>query len=382
MFNRYTKKLGLYIHIPFCASKCLYCDFYSRPNIPESVTDQYVQAIISHLKEYSPRLTQYSVDTVYFGGGTPSFIGAKRLRELLHAVKKYVRVESHAEITLEANPDSADLKSLKVIHRAGFNRISFGVQSANDAELSRLGRIHNFSEACAAVENARKAKFDNISLDLMYGLPDSTVETTLDSLDKLIGLNPEHISTYALKLEEGTPLFRQNPPLPDDDTVADMYLAIVDRLEKAGYKQYEISNFAKPSRESRHNLKYWQLDEYLGLGASAHSYLNGRRFSYISDINKYISAINSGDSLIEVAEDDVNCTSSGEYIMLKLRTAEGIDPDVFFEKFHKPFDEYAKKLEKYIPSGHVIIEDGRYCLTPKGFFVSNSIITELLLYED
>lgn len=381
MSDKYKKNLGLYIHIPFCASKCLYCDFYSKPRCSEELIERYVHAVITHLKEYSPQLSAYTVDTVYFGGGTPSFIGAKRLRALLDAVKKYAPLGSRTEITLEANPDSSDLKSLKALHRAGFNRISFGVQSANDAELSKLGRIHNFSDACAAVQNARKAKFDNISLDLMYGLPDSTVESTLYSLNKLIELNPEHISTYALKLEEGTPMFEQNPPLPDDDTVADMYLAIVDSLEKAGYMQYEISNFAKPGRESRHNLKYWNLDEYLGLGTSAHSYFAGRRFSYINDIDKYISAMDSGDVLVEVAEDDVNCTSSGEYIMLKLRTSAGINPDEFVGRYQKSFDIYAEKLKQYIPTGYVKFENGSYRLTPKGFFVSNSIITELLLCE-
>ena len=258
--------LGLYIHIPFCRQKCAYCDFYSLPS-REDKMDAYTDALIRHIREVAPRTESHRVDTVYFGGGTPSYLGAERLRGILRAVMKGCPVTRDAEITLEANPDSAcDIKALRTLRRAGFNRLSLGVQSADDGLLRAIGRIHTFAQVQQSVTAARKAGFRNISMDLIYGLPGQTMQQWEDTLSAVIALAPEHISCYGLKLEPGTPLYerRLEETFPDDDAQADMYLYAVTALEQNGYGQYEISNFAKPGYESRHNLKYWRMQEYAG----------------------------------------------------------------------------------------------------------------------
>ena len=279
--------LGLYLHIPFCKSKCAYCDFYSLPHSEEKM-DAYAAALLRHLEEVAPRCTAHTVDTVYFGGGTPSYLGEKRLTHLLKAVKKRFHVASDAEITLEANPDSAgDWKALRTLRKAGFNRISLGVQAADDDLLRRIGRVHTWEQALSAAAAARMAGFDNLSLDLIYGLPGQTLEAWQDTLRSAAALEPQHLSCYGLKVEPGTPLWQQrdSADLPDDDTQADMYLWTVDYLQKKGYEQYEISNFAQPGYESRHNLKYWTLGEYAGFGPGAHSDMGGVRFAYERDLD-------------------------------------------------------------------------------------------------
>ena len=240
--------LGLYLHIPFCRSKCAYCDFYSLSG-REDRMDAYTAALERHLIEVAPQAAQHSVDTVYFGGGTPSYLGEKRLVKLLKAVKKHYHVDPHAEITLEANPDSAgDWKALRALRRAGFNRISLGVQSTDDVCLRALGRIHTWQQVQEAVAACRRAKFPDVSLDLIYGLPGQTMEQWEKTLSDALTLQPEHLSCYGLKLEEGTPLYRQRDSLtlPDDEAQADMYLYAVEYLRQNGYEQYEISNFARP----------------------------------------------------------------------------------------------------------------------------------------
>ena len=228
--------LGLYLHIPFCKSKCAYCDFYSLPHSEEKM-DAYAAALLRHLEEVAPRCTAHTVDTVYFGGGTPSYLGEKRLTHLLKAVKKRFHVASDAEITLEANPDSAgDWKALRTLRKAGFNRISLGVQAADDDLLRRIGRVHTWEQALSAAAAARMAGFDNLSLDLIYGLPGQTLEAWQDTLRSAAALEPQHLSCYGLKVEPGTPLWQQrdSADLPDDDTQADMYLWTVDYLQKKG----------------------------------------------------------------------------------------------------------------------------------------------------
>ena len=239
------RSLGLYIHIPFCKAKCIYCDFYSLPRA-EGQMDAYVSALTAQLAAWRERTADCTVDTVYFGGGTPSYLGPDRLRRLLDAVFQSYRVAPGAEITLEANPDSAqDISALRQLHDAGFDRLSLGMQSADDAELRRIGRVHTYAQTVRAVENARAAGFDNLSLDLIYGLPEQTMTRWQANLDAALSLAPEHLSCYGLKVEEGTPLFAQRKrfTLPDDDAQADMYLYAVDFLAQHGYEQYEISNF-------------------------------------------------------------------------------------------------------------------------------------------
>lgn len=373
--------LGLYIHIPFCAQKCAYCDFYSLPGA-EGKMDEYVRAVSAHLAEVAPRAAQHSVDTIYFGGGTPSYLGPKRLKVLLSSVQKHYALSADAEITLEANPDSAgDWRVLRALRRAGFNRISLGMQSAIDEELRAVGRIHTFGQVRAAVAAARKAKLKNVSLDLIYGLPGQTMESFSSSLRAAVALEPEHISCYGLKLEEGTPLYaaRDTFSAADDDLQADMYLFAVSFLQEAGFVQYEISNFARPGFESRHNLKYWTLSEYAGFGPGAHSDFGGVRYSFDRDLDAYINGALRGGQMPIECEDLPAWTRDTEYLMLTLRTVRGLDPRTFENTFRQRFAPFLPLLERYEALGLAIRgTDSTWHFTPRGFLVSNTLIGELL----
>ena len=364
--------LGLYIHIPFCAAKCAYCDFYSLPH-SEDKMDRYTQALCRHLKEAAPNAASYTVDTVYFGGGTPSYLGAERLNALLTTVKEFYRVEPEAEITLEANPDSAkDNRALRQLRRAGFNRLSLGVQSGDDELLRAIGRIHTWRQALEAVEAARLAQFDNISLDLMYGLPGQTEAQWRDTLEKVIALSPEHISCYGLKPEKGTPLYRQRKTLalPDDDGQADLYLTAVTRLRQAGYELYEISNFAKMGYRSRHNLKYWRMEEYLGFGPGAHSDFSGVRYAYERDLDGYMA----GRAVFSEKTEILPPERQREYVMLSLRTRDGISRQTMERTFRRPFAPLDAVFKRCAQSGLAEATDDGWRLTPEGFLVSNRII--------
>ena len=374
------KPLGLYIHIPFCKSKCIYCDFYSLPHAEERM-DRYTAVLCRQLAEIAPRTAAHEADTVYFGGGTPSWRGEKRLRQILKTVEKHYRVARNAEITLEANPDSAgDWKALRTLRRAGFNRLSLGVQSADDAQLQTLGRPHTFAQAGEAVSAARRAKIKNVSLDLIYGLPGQTMESWQDTVEKAAALAPEHLSCYGLKVEEGTPLWtmQSGMDLPDDDLQADMYLWTVDRLAELGYQQYEISNFAKPGFESRPNLKYWTLGEYAGFGPGAHSDLGDVRYAYVRDLDAYCAGVEGqGDILSEndripPRERDI------EYVMLGLRITRGLSRQEFEYRFRLPFAPIQEVLERFEKTGHAALYGGRWRLTPAGFLLSNQIIGQCL----
>ena len=370
--------LGVYIHVPFCRQKCAYCDFYSNSCKDEGLIDQYCEAVKRHFGDYFRPGSPFDVDTVYFGGGTPSLLGAKRLCKLLDSLRDVASVTKTAEITVECNPESTDAKMLKKLRKAGFNRLSFGVQSGDDGELAALGRLHDFAGARRAVEEAQAAGFDNISLDLMYGLPGQTMERWKDSVEKIIALKPQHISAYALKLEEGTPLYERHPVLPEDDVQADMYLYAVKRLAEAGFAQYEISNFAQPGDRSRHNSRYWDLSQYLGFGPAAHSFFGGRRFSFAADTKQYIAGINGHGELLEDVDEVASFRRHGEYIMLRLRTVDGVDEEEFYRRFRLEFTPYAAKLRKYIQAGYCVYDNGVWRLTPEGFFVSNAILADVL----
>lgn len=367
--------LGLYIHIPFCKAKCAYCDFYSLAYSEEKM-DAYMAALLRHLEEVAPRAAGMRVDTVYFGGGTPSYLGAVRLCRILQTVLRRYGVTRDAEITLEANPDSAgDWKELRRLRRAGFNRLSLGVQSTDDALLRRIGRVHTYEQVQQAVKAARQAKFTNLSLDLIYGLPGQTVEDWQRTLADAVALGPEHLSCYGLKLEEGTPLWqqRQTLTLPDDDAQADMYLYTVAALGEMGYEQYEISNFAKPGKASRHNLKYWNMEEYAGFGPGAHSDFGGVRYGYVRDIDSYIA----GKLVLSESENDSTLARDYEYVMLSLRTAAGIDRQTFEKRYRQRFQPMETLFEQYEKAGLALPTEGGWRLTPKGFLVSNSIIAAL-----
>ena len=367
--------LGLYVHIPFCRSKCAYCDFYSLSG-REDKLDAYTAALSAHLEEVAPRTAAHRVDTVYFGGGTPSYLGAERLSRLLRIIRRRCDVARDAEITLEANPDSAcDVKALRTLHRAGFNRISLGVQSADDGLLRAIGRIHTFEQVRQSVAAARKAGFRNISVDLIYGLPGQTRQQWEDTLSAVIALDPEHISCYGLKLEPGTPLYerRLEESFPDDDVQADMYLCAVALLEHCGYRQYEISNFARPGYESRHNLKYWRMQEYAGFGPGAHSDFGGVRYAYVRDLDSYLS----GRLILSESESDATLKRDYEYVMLSLRTAEGIDSHRFELTYRQRFQPMEELFVRYEQAGLAARTERGWRLTPRGFLVSNSIIVEL-----
>lgn len=373
------KRLGIYIHIPFCASKCAYCDFYSLPGCDRKMPD-YQSALLSHISESAEVAKSFEVDTVYFGGGTPSYYGAKRIVEILDELKLQGNLRLDSEITVEVNPDSVKYDDLKLLRKAGVNRLSVGVQSANGDLLKIIGRRHNFRQAQTAVENARRAGFENVSLDLIYGLPSQTKGDWADTLSKALELHPEHLSCYALKLEEGTPMYRYvgSPLIPDDDEQADMYLYAVETLEHYGLEQYEISNFAVPGYESKHNLKYWTMGDYMGFGPGAHSYVDGVRYSYVRDLDRYIAAVMGDKQIIDEYEICLPVQKAAEYIMLGMRTSRGISEKEYHNIYLSDWSPMERKFEEFAKKGWAEKSGDRWRLTPSGFLVSNSLIVSML----
>ena len=377
--------LGIYIHVPFCRSKCAYCDFYSVTAKDPRLMESYLQAVCAHIREAGSLAPDYLVDTVYFGGGTPSFFGAEGMAQILSVIRKSFDVARTAEITFEANPDSVSDRLLRRLRSEGFTRVSLGIQSDNDEILKKIGRPHNYEQAVKAVQRIRKAGFRNLSVDLMYGLPGQDVESWLATLENVLTLEPEHISCYGLKLEEGTPMhkYREYYTLADDDTQADMYLAAIAALREHGYRQYEISNFCRKGQVSRHNLKYWTGGEYLGFGPDASSDFAGRRFSIVRDLREYIDGIRDGGPVLREVQDIPNRERAGEYLMMRLRLVSGLDPKVYQRKFMLSFDPLETVLQRF-ESQRLAQKtyDGRWHLTPEGFLVSNTIISDLLIAQE
>lgn len=374
-----SRRLGVYIHIPFCRSKCDYCDFYSLPG-KEPQMDRYFEALCAHIRESAPYIRGYTIDTVYIGGGTPSYAGEKRLKALLKTIQRELHPAKDCEFTMECNPDSVSPALLRAVTRHGVNRISLGVQSASDRELKAVGRPHSFQEAQEAVRQIRKAKVQNLSLDLIYGLPDQTMEDWQHSVEEVLALEPEHLSLYGLQVEEGTPLFlrRERLNLADGDALADRYLWAVRRLAGAGYQQYEISNFAKPGRESRHNLKYWRLEEYVGFGPGAHSDIGGQRYSYRKDVQGYIQGVLQGGELTD-ERDAISLQERGtEYLMLGLRTVWGISQQEYRSCYRGNFAPVQAQLETFAARGWAVQVGERWRLTPEGFLLSNQLIGRVL----
>ncbi len=371
--------LGLYLHIPFCRSKCDYCDFYSLAG-QEDLMPDYQKALLAHIAECAALAKQDVVNSIYIGGGTPSWYGADRVCELLSAVKKGYKIARGAEITVEANPDSVDLKSLRKLRKAGVNRISMGMQSACNSELECIHRPHTFEQVQEAVAAARKAKIKNLNLDLIYGLPEQTEESWHNTVEQALALNPEHLSCYGLIIEEGTPLARRvaaGEPIPDDDMQATLYLWTVERLAEAGYKQYEVSNFAKEGYESRHNMKYWMGAPYMGMGAASHSDFGGCRYSYIADLEGYIRGVTQGTRLLDHSDLIPERERGSEYLMLRLRTTHGIEEWEYRRTYYMNFDPIGEKLKEYEQHGWAKCTDGRWHFTPEGFLLSNRLIADL-----
>ncbi len=375
-----NQTLGLYIHIPFCASKCGYCDFYSCAGKEKSM-QEYQNALLAHIEESIPRMQNYYIDTVYFGGGTPSYYGAEYLCEILQTIKSSGRLLKDAEITVEMNPDSMTLNDLRMLLKEGVNRISMGVQSANNEILKVIGRRHTYAQAFKAYKLARQAGFKNISVDLMYGLPGQTKEDWADTLSKIIRWKPDHISCYALTLEKGTPMYEvyhDTSAIPDDDTQADMYIYASEFLERFGYKRYEISNFSHKGFESLHNLRYWRMEDYMGFGPGAHSCVDNLRYSYTRDLYGYINGVKSGGNIVDEYEKIAGLEIANEYLMLSMRTAHGIEAKEYSDRFRASFEPLEKKLEFFRQKGWTQKENGRWSFTTTGFLVSNILINELL----
>ncbi|MGM9668372.1 MAG: radical SAM family heme chaperone HemW [Faecousia sp.] len=378
------KPLGIYIHVPFCRSKCQYCDFYSLPSKDDNLMDGYQRAIVAHIREAGPLAPGYQVDTIYFGGGTPTFFGEDGMATILSAIRRSFDVAMDAEITFEANPDSVQDKLLRRLHAEGFNRVSLGVQSDSDEMLRKLGRPHTYDQVVSAVQRIRKAGFKNLSLDLMYGLPGQTLEEWDRTLQHVLTLNPEHMSCYGLKVEPGTPMwdYKDFCKLPDEDTQADMYLAAVEILKTKGFRQYEISNFARKGKVSRHNMKYWQGGEYIGFGPAASSDFGGKRYTIVRDLTAYIDGIKKKQQVLSEVQEIPRRERAGEYLMMRLRTSAGIDGEEYEKKFLLPFAPLAEVLRRCQKNGLAAGDGVNWRLTPKGFLVSNSIISDLLLEQD
>lgn len=370
------RQLGLYFHIPFCRSKCLYCDFCSFPNRKEAEILAYCGAMEREIESYSCKSGGYTVNSAFFGGGTPTILPQGGAERLLKCAEKVFSFSDDAEITIECNPKVGDYSLFSSLKRAGFNRISIGLQSIHPRELQSLGRLHDFSDFCRTFADARRAGFENISVDVMSGIPGQTRASWLETLSALTDLAPEHISAYGLIVEEGTPFFRMGERLilPDEEETRAMYLDGIAFLSERGYRQYEISNFAKPGYESRHNLKYWNCDEYLGFGVAAYSDFSGARFGNSRDLAAYIG----GGAVEAERETPSKKERENEYVMLRLRLCEGISAGAFEARFGEPFAPFAAGLGKYLSSGFVKKTGDRYAFTPEGMYVSNAILSEVV----
>lgn len=362
---------GIYIHVPFCKRKCPYCDFYSVEE-DKGLMEAYICALKRNFNRYKKEAV--ICDTIYFGGGTPSLLEPFEIGEILASIKKNFVVTDNAEITIEANPSSLDFEKLKEYRRLGVNRISIGVQSANDSELSALGRLHDFEMAEQSVISAKEAGFDNISCDIMIGTPRQNTENLLDSIRIISKLPIKHISAYMLKIEEGTMFdcdwVKAN--VADEETVCEMYEKLVLVLEGNGFYQYELSNFSKPGFVSRHNLKYWTGEPYLGFGPGAHSYFNGKRFFVSRDVYEFISS----DFQEEIIEDD-DPDKAEEYLILSLRLKEGLS-FLKYTQLGGDSQRVYNKAEIFEDAGYLVRTEEGISLTTKGFLVSNGIIAELL----
>jgi len=376
--------LGLYLHIPFCRSKCDYCDFYSLAGREERM-DEYQKALLRHVVESVAVARNFPVDSLYIGGGTPTWYGEKRLVELLRTVKRQFFLTKDVEVTIEANPDSVDEKMLRHLRRMGVNRISMGMQSGSDEELRAIHRPHTYQQVEEAVAAVRGAKIRNLNLDLIYGLPGQTMESWQETVEKALSLSPEHLSCYGLTVEEGTPLAQRvarGEQLPDEDMQAALYLWTVERLAQAGYEQYEISNFAKRGFQSRHNMKYWMGRPYMGLGAAAHSDFGGRRYSFVSNLDDYIRGMLSGDEVVDESERITRRERGSEYLMLRLRTVHGIDEWEYRREYMMNFEPIEAKLSEFEQKGWTRRQGRRWQFTPEGFLLSNQLIGQLLELQE
>ena len=367
---------GIYIHIPFCIQKCNYCDFCSYPSLM-NMRGEYCDALCREAESYKEM--HISADTVYFGGGTPSVLECGDISRVMESVRKNFDISPNAEITIEVNPGTVTLQDAKLLRSIGFNRVSIGAQSFDSGELSLLGRIHTPDDTIRCFNYFCDTGFDNISLDLMYAIPGQNMKSLSTSVLQVLKLAPEHISCYGLKIEEGTPFERMlsNGEICEksDDEYADMYDFIRSECASNGYAQYELSNFSKPGFESRHNLKYWLSGEYAGLGAAASSYLGTKRFTHSSDIREYMNSF-SNEEEYELSIDDM----MSEFMFLSLRlTSIGTSKADFAKKFGVQIEDvFGNSIKKHLSLGTLKDEGDRYVLSPKAYYISNSVLCDFV----
>ena len=372
-----TDNLGLYVHIPYCIRKCSYCDFCSLPLGDGAVPDNYIARLIDEIRAYS-KAERRVLTTIYFGGGTPSLLAPDKMRLIVSAIRESFDIADNAEITFEANPGTLTEEKAGEYRRLGFNRVSMGLQSIHNNEMKKLGRIHDYEDFLRSYNLLRKAGFDNINVDLMYGIPDQTKESFALTLENIIALAPEHISCYGLIIEEGTPFYKMADELniPELDDECDMYELAARMLADNGYSHYEISNYARAGFESRHNLIYWNSDDYIGVGAAAHSCLDGIRRSNTEDVGEYVSSHGILPKEEHTPDED---EAAYTYAMLKLRLKSGFSLSEYRERFGRSFlDGRESAIANMEKNGLLKLENDRIFLTEKGFYVSNGILVEIL----
>lgn len=380
------KSLGIYIHIPFCVQKCLYCDFVSEPASLETKRN-YVNQLLKEIAFYNFD-NKYIVDTIFIGGGTPSVLDADWIKAILCKLEDKFEISYDCECTIEVNPGTVDLEKLKKFREAGVNRLSIGLQSCNDNELKALGRIHNFKTFEEMFWAARQAGFDNINVDLMSSIPEQTEESFIRSLKRVVELNPEHISVYSLIVEEGTPFYEMNLNLPDEDTERQIYYKTGKILKENGYGQYEISNYSKHGRECRHNIRYWQCDEYIGFGVAAASCLDNVRWKNTENINKYLEYMQKASWFEDLRKEDFYSEKEvltpeeqcAEFMFMGLRMNNGVSEEIFRRRFgYIPEERYGEVIAKHIQNGLLEKKDKCIRLTDKGRDVCNYVMADFLL---
>lgn len=386
-------KIGIYVHIPFCKQKCKYCDFVSYAK-KENMFEEYFNCILKEIEEKSNdystqilngKVQKVKVDTIYLGGGTPSIVDVKFIKMTIDKIKQCFNVEKNAEITIEVNPGTCNKEKLNDYYNIGINRISIGLQSTNDRLLKLLGRIHNYNQFEETYKMAQEAGLKNVNVDLMIGLPTQTLQDVEESLNKIIELNPKHISVYSLIVEEGTKIYdlinEGNLVLPDEEIERKMYWNVKTKLEENGYKHYEISNFAKPKYMSKHNLNCWKQHSYIGIGAAAHSYFGGMRFSNIESLKKYIDNFRNNKSVHNIIfhERQDNDSMMKEYMLLGLRTIYGVNITEFKNKFLcNPIYIFRNELDSLYKKELIIINDNNIKLSDKGLNLANLVWSEFI----
>lgn len=383
------KRLGIYVHIPFCAKKCNYCDFYSLAS-GEDEKKNYIKALKREIKEVSKKVsTDYEVYTIYFGGGTPSIIKADYIKEVLDVIKSHFKLykdDFYPEITIECNPKTVDMEKLSIYKETGINRISLGLQSTDNDELKLLGRIHTYEDFLESYEMVRKSSFKNVNIDLMSAIPNQKIKAYEKSLNEIIKLNPEHISSYSLIIEEGTPFFKKYSEdasnfkdLPSEDEDREMYVLTSEKLGKAGYERYEISNYAKKGFYSRHNTSYWDRVPYLGFGVGASSFFENERYKNMANLKEYIEKAGTEDIREETTKLSLNDAMS-EFMFLGLRKTAGVSKSEFKNNFTFSVEKiFGEIIEKHINNQLLLDNNGFLRLSDKGIDLSNYVLSDFLL---